>query len=677
MASRLIIVVLFSKVLASKSHCGKSAEKDSDDEYCGRIQRAKLDLWRRGEFSFPWIATNSGSHKEQALQIEQYSRYMSRMNPIKRARQAKYSSEIEPFFNLLKIHRGGETESYEDMEQAKIKSLALDYGAPFIEAIEKNRQEHAEDCKKSCTLFYCAKGADQADAQKLNYTFRSYSMGAVPPEDFAPQFGFPLDLIKVSEQPIVSPTEAAEVVAIAEMEGLSSNEYRSGKYKLGGNWLDDLPKTRSWFNDALKTRLFPLLHELFPEVVSSPSVLRAHSVSLLKYNETHPRTDVHIDNGILAMTISMNPSNQYNGGGTFFEHMGNANVIEMDVGYGTFRPGSVRHGGAPVTHGQRYILGAFILLEDKVEHVRRLKNRGSDLREQSDLEGAARHFEWALGLNSKCTTCLKDWAEVLLAQKQYSQAEAKIREALFLLENKDSDALFTLGLLLSEQGKDNESIDAYQQSIELNAEDAELCYNLGIKLGSVRRDVKAELEMYKRATEIDRSMGGAWINWGTSLAEQGDLDGAEQKFKSALEHDPRVAIKALMNLSLSQARANQCAAVLGDMDGAKSNAEAAGSHLDAAKYLIDQLTAKDKEDPDMIANIKQYTPLRLGAHKMLGQVLAGMGDMTGCESEFRLATKNFETHPGAWEMLSLVLQRLGKVDEAKEIQKKVEILKAL
>lgn len=137
MASRLIIVILFSKVLATKSHCGKSAEKDSDDEYCGRIQRAKLDLWRRGEFSFPWIATNSGSHKEQALQIEQYSRYMSRMNPIKQARQAKYSSEIEPFFNLLKIHRGGETESYEDMEQAKIKSLALDYGAPFIEAIEK------------------------------------------------------------------------------------------------------------------------------------------------------------------------------------------------------------------------------------------------------------------------------------------------------------------------------------------------------------------------------------------------------------------------------------------------------------------------------------------------------------------------------------------------------------
>ena len=51
----------------------------------------------------------------------------------------------------------------------------------------------------------------------------------------------------------------------------------------------------------------------------------------------------------------------------------------MDVGGATFRPGSVRHGGAAVTAGERYILGAFILIEDRVEHVRRLKNRGAEV----------------------------------------------------------------------------------------------------------------------------------------------------------------------------------------------------------------------------------------------------------------------------------------------------------
>lgn len=187
------------------------------------------------------------------------------------------------------------------------------------------------------------------------------------------------------------------------------------------------------------------------------------------------------------------------------------------------RPGSVRHGGHKVTKGTRYILGAFLLIKDRVEHVRRLKNRGSELRRKQDLVSAAKHFEWALAINPKCTTCLKDWAEILMAEKRYTEAELKIREALRLLENRDSDALFTLGVILSEAGKDEESIDAYTKSVELNADDAELCYNLGIKLGE-KGDKKGEMVMYARATQVDPKFGGAWLNWGTTLAEAGSID---------------------------------------------------------------------------------------------------------------------------------------------------------
>lgn len=281
--------------------------------------------------------------------------------------------------------------------------------------------------------------------------------------------------------------------------------------------------TREWFNSRLETTFFPLLAHLFPEVISSLSVIRAHSVSLLKYNSSHPRTDVHIDNGILAMTLAMTPVKNYVGGGTYFEHMGADSVLQMDVGHGTFRPGSVRHGGHRVQDGTRYILGAFLLVEDRVEHVRRLKNRGSDLRQAQDLIGAAKHFEWALAMNPKCTTCLKDWAEILLRQKRFQEAEEKILKALELLEYKDSDALFTLGVLLSEQARDEESIAAYQKSIALNAEDAELCYNLGVKLGE-RGKTKEEMTMYAKATKANPRFGGAWLNWGTALAEGGDLD---------------------------------------------------------------------------------------------------------------------------------------------------------
>ena len=221
------------------------------------------------------------------------------------------------------------------------------------------------------------------------------------------------------------------------------------------------------------------------------------------------------------MTLAMTPQQDYVGGGTFFEHFDT--VLPMDVGHGTFRPGSVRHGGHRVTAGTRYILGAFLLIEDRVEHVRRLKNRGSKLRTAGDMKSAKKHFEWALALNPGCTTCMKDLAEILHREKNFVEAESHVRRALELLEEKDSDALFTLGMLLSEQGKTDESIQTYQRGLELNKEDAQMFYNLGIKYGEVG-NTKDEARMYAEATRVDPKFGAPWLNWGTVLAQEGRFD---------------------------------------------------------------------------------------------------------------------------------------------------------
>ena len=60
----------------------------------------------------------------------------------------------------------------------------------------------------------------------------------------------------------------------------------------------------------------------------------------------------HVDNGVIALTLALSPAENYEGGGTFFEHMGDE-PLPMDVGHATFRPGSVRHGGHTVTRGER------------------------------------------------------------------------------------------------------------------------------------------------------------------------------------------------------------------------------------------------------------------------------------------------------------------------------------
>jgi len=426
-----------------------------------------------------------------------------------------------------------------------VDALRAELGPEFSAAIDANLAAHEADLKSSCDFFYCGDADGPGPSTPLEASAASHPMGSVPPEDFASMFEFPLDLIKVTTAPMISAEEAEEVVAVANEEGLATNEYVSGKYKLGGDWVKKMPRTLAWFNQRLEDTIFPTAAALFPMIVKGPQVLRAHSVAILKYNASHPRTDVHVDNGILAITLALSPRANYSGGGTFFEHLGEEHVLPMEQGFCTLRPGSVRHGGHPVSRGERYILGAFLLIADRVEHVRRLQNQGREAREVFDLRKARMMYKWALKLNPKCATCLKNWAEALTAtpdgegtvsKKLADAAEEKLRRAIELLP-RDSDALFSLGALLSSQGRNDEAMEAYQESLKINADDHELCYNLGVQLGD-RGRIDEEIGMYLRALRIKDDFGKAWSNLGVAYASTGKLAEAETPFHNACRYEP-------------------------------------------------------------------------------------------------------------------------------------------
>ncbi|GMH58877.1 hypothetical protein TL16_g02703 [Triparma laevis f. inornata] len=443
----------------------------------------------------------------------------------------------------------------------ELDDLIEKLGSEFKAAIELNVKEHEEDCRKSCEIFYCGEGEGEGSRE-----YRSYNMGSVPPEDFQNEFSFPLNLIRVTEDSstLLTSSEAKNLVKVAESEGVLNGEYKSGKYKLGGDWLENLPKTLSLFNSLLKTHIYPELTSQFPQIISSPTVLRPHSVALLRYNSTHPRTDTHVDNGILAMTLALSYSGDFKGGGTYFEHLGKE-TVDMEIGGVTFRPGSVRHGGSKVTEGERYILGAFMLIEDKVEHVRRLKNRGAKFRGERKLEDAKRHFEWALELNPKCVTCLKDLSEVYLVMEDLENAELHINKALEFIPN-DSDGLFSLGVILSKKEDVSGSITAYENSLKINEDDHELHYNLALKYAEVGSKDK-ELTCYENAVNVKPDYGPALLNWGSALAETENYDEASVKFRAALI-DTEVTLKAAVNLAtVDNLRANRLA-VGGDLGGA-------------------------------------------------------------------------------------------------------------
>ena len=111
---------------------------------------------------------------------------------------------------------------------------------------------------------------------------------------------------------------------------------------------------------------------------------------------------MHVDDALLAFTVALSAPDSFEGGGTYFEYIDR--VVEMAQGHATFRPGAIRHGGHAVTSGLRYVIGGFIAVADRVEHVARLNERGNRLLllpepTPEELRQARPRLEWGLQPN--------------------------------------------------------------------------------------------------------------------------------------------------------------------------------------------------------------------------------------------------------------------------------------
>lgn len=373
----------------------------------------------------------------------------------------------------------------------------------FRASLRRNIAEHEMESEAECEHFHC--GPARADSQLPERDgFDVHKMGPVPSLDFPDSFGNEdgQGQIFVSRTPLFDAHECRRIIELAELEGEGLPTAKSGKYQIGKAWIKDMPQVLEWFNEALATKLFPSLSQLFPQLLPDSSTLRAHSVAILKYNASHPRTDVHVDDALFAFTIALSPSDAFEGGGTYFEHLDA--VVEMEQGHVTFRPGAVRHAGAAVTSGLRYVVGGFIAVANKVEHVRRLNERGSRILIDSpnavQLREAERQFQWALALNPNCSLCYQNLGDTYLRLEQPAQAEAALRQQIALLP-RDSDAYFALGNALRGQDRADEARLAYESAVRITPTDHESHLGLASALGSLGR-TSEQVDAYRKALQV-------------------------------------------------------------------------------------------------------------------------------------------------------------------------------
>ena len=185
------------------------------------VQSLKFDLWQRGE-TFP--CGREGCADEESASNLGSKWMMARHKQIQALRGGADGCSAA-------------TSSCEPVAAANLDAFRAELGPEFSAALDKNELDHEADCAKSCESFYCGDASTESPAAPA-VPHASHPMGSVPPEDFVSEFNFPLDLIKVTSEPMIPPDECERVVKNALEEEMANNEYTSGKYKLGGDCAD-------------------------------------------------------------------------------------------------------------------------------------------------------------------------------------------------------------------------------------------------------------------------------------------------------------------------------------------------------------------------------------------------------------------------------------------------------
>lgn len=218
----------------------------------------------------------------------------------------------------------------------------------------------------------------EVDPNALQCPFDTYEVGQ-PAEDFRTvTWTAPGDRprVQVSQAPLIPKEECTWAIEETERWAAENGGWTNARHAQAATTdlpVKDVPKLLEWFNEKLETTLFPMLASRYADKISSASDLRAHDSFIVKYDAERQNSLVkHLDESAFSFTIALNDRSDYEGGGTCFEGIrlkGAGDKYEpltlnADAGGVVAFPGTIKHGGAAVTKGLRYIIPLFIYLHE-------------------------------------------------------------------------------------------------------------------------------------------------------------------------------------------------------------------------------------------------------------------------------------------------------------------------
>ena len=324
------------------------------------------------------------------------------------------------------------------------------------EARSENEAFHREECSRSEKAFFYFDGDSSSEWAATPPAWESFRFGSTPAPavDCAAPHPFGQgDLAHVSCESLFTAADCEAIIREAETDRAWRGAQPLASYAQNASVfrpVGEMPCSARWLDEQLKCTIYPAVLAAFPRCTAlSARSLRCSAASVVKYNASAGQTclGVHRDGPLVTAIIPLNGLEAYAGGGTYLEALcgseaagHDAGVLRRETGHLILHPATLRHGGAPITRGVRYILVLWIFSATFLPHwhystQRAARFLASALRIPRDacsayradlLAAAARGFEEA----------------ILLGANGYTEsAQVGLAQALLELELGDTGAL--------------------------------------------------------------------------------------------------------------------------------------------------------------------------------------------------------------------------------------------
>jgi hypothetical protein len=206
-----------------------------------------------------------------------------------------------------------------------------------------------------------------------------------PPSMDSTMFPWRERQVAISAGPLLTRCECSSLIAAAESESTSlwKKEFLHASEDRERSMPDRVPLDSlpvDWLWPTVARRLLPAIERAFPDWQGARAHhLRLYQATLLRYDAhtTPVSTPVHQDFSALTLTITLNDPDEFSGGGTWVESLGES--VCPPAGWGLAHSGRTWHAGAAVRSGRRYALALFFHSKECVEHGRRFEQRSTGL----------------------------------------------------------------------------------------------------------------------------------------------------------------------------------------------------------------------------------------------------------------------------------------------------------